>query len=224
MGDKETMHVDCHRNGSGLTRVQVDYPSNSHKKREEQKEERRVTKVVTGKVSRQKKPFGKKMMDTFIGDSIGNVGSYVLYDVLIPAAKSMLYDMVKGSFEMALFGEKQGSRTKRDGGKSYVSYNSISSSRDRVDRSRQSEPRNRNRHIIDDIVVATRGEAEEVLSTLVDLCIDYDEATVGDLYDLVGITRHYTDNKYGWTDLRSASVTRVRDGYLINLPKTILLD
>ena len=82
----------------------------------------------------------------------------------------------------------------------------------------------RARHDFDEIILETRGEAEEVLSHLVDLTIDYQQATVADLYDLVGITSNFTDNKYGWTDLRSASVTRVRDGYLINLPRTQILD
>mgnify|MGYP006874877087 FL=1 len=48
--------------------------------------------------------------------------------------------------------------------------------------------------------------------------------SVADLYDLVGITGKVTDNNFGWTDLRNASVTRDRDGYLINLPRAIALD
>ena len=49
-------------------------------------------------------------------------------------------------------------------------------------------------------------------------------ATVADLYELVGVTGEYTDNKYGWDSLGSASVTRVRGGYLVDLPRTRLLD
>ena len=40
-----------------------------------------------------------------------------------------------------------------------------------------------------------------------------------DLYDLVGINGSYTDNKYGWTHLRSTDVQRVRDGYLLKTAK-----
>ena len=51
----------------------------------------------------------------------------------------------------------------------------------------------------------------------------YGMVSVADFYDLVGLQCNYTDNKYGWTDIRNASVVRVRDndgnGYLIKLPK-----
>ena len=47
----------------------------------------------------------------------------------------------------------------------------------------------------------------------------YDIVSVADLYDLVGKTCNYTDNKYGWTNLRNAEPVRVRDGWLLKLPK-----
>ena len=214
----------------GLTRVGVEYPSNSHshKSYEQKPEEKKVVKkVIKGKVIRTKKPFGKRLFETFIGDNISGVAGYVVHDVLIPAAKSMIYDMVKGSFEMALFGERQGSRTTRDGGRSRVNYGGFSSIKDtdRFDRvgRRDRDPISRARHNFDDIALETRAEAEEVLSCLVDLCIDYDQATVADLYDLVGITAEFTDDKYGWRDLRKAYVVRGRDGFKLDLPRTIQL-
>ena len=47
---------------------------------------------------------------------------------------------------------------------------------------------------------------------------------IADLYDLVGMDSNYTDNRYGWTNLRSAQVVRVRDGYLLKLPKALPLN
>ena len=75
-----------------------------------------------------------------------------------------------------------------------------------------------------DLIFESRGEAEEVLTNLLDLIADYGVASVADLYDLVGITGPFTDNKYGWTDLRTASVSRTREGYIINLPKAVAID
>ena len=75
-----------------------------------------------------------------------------------------------------------------------------------------------------DIVLDNRGEAEEILSQLVDLTIDYGAASVSDLYYMVGIASNHTDQKWGWKDLSSAYVARVRDGYMLKLPKTILID
>jgi hypothetical protein len=208
------------------------FPSNSKNsknKPENSPKDKKVKKVVTGAVKKQKRGFGKKMAETFLEDDTKSVGDYIIYDILIPAAKSMRYDTFAGGLEMSLFGEKRSrsNNVRRDGGRSYTSYGSYYRSTDRDrdrDRSRDISRTSRARHDFDDILLETRGEAEEVLSHLVDLTIDYGMATVADLYDLVGITSNFTDNKYGWTNLQNASVSRVRGGYLINLPRTQPLD
>lgn len=51
----------------------------------------------------------------------------------------------------------------------------------------------------------------------------YGMVSVADLYDLVGITGNYTDNKYGWTNIRNAEPVHVRDGYMLRLPKVTSL-
>ena len=51
----------------------------------------------------------------------------------------------------------------------------------------------------------------------------YDAVRVADLYDLVGITGDYTDNKYGWTNIPNARVVRTRDGYKIEMPRALPL-
>lgn len=219
---KEKMKVD--RGGYGTKIIQMDFPSNSHKRKEETKKpEKKVEKVTSGKVVKQKKTLGKKFTETFLGDNIESVSSYIIYDVIIPAAKNMVSDTVSNGIEMLLFGQTRGSRTRRDRGKSYVSYSNYYKDRYR-DRDRQVSQRNRARHNFDDIILESRGEAEEVLSHLVDLTEDYGMASVADLYDLVGVTSNFTDNKYGWDNLSSGRVIPVRGGYLLELPRPIVLD
>ena len=75
-----------------------------------------------------------------------------------------------------------------------------------------------------DIGADSREEADEVLARMDELLTDYKMVSVADFYDLVGITGKTTDNRYGWTDLRSASVIRDRDGYLIKLPRAEALE
>lgn len=205
--------------------LKVEYPSNSHKSKEEL-ESKKIEKIVKGKVVKKRKNFFEKTAEVFIGEDVDNVGSYILYDVLIPAAKNTLSDMVGTGIEMLLFGEaKRGSRTSRDKGKSYVSYSSYYDRREPIrDQKRVPSRQNSSRHNFDDIILDNRGEAEEVLSRLLDLIEDYEVATVADLYDLVGITSEFTDNKWGWTNLNTATVNRVRDGYLISLPRPMVLD
>lgn len=204
------------------------YPSNSNKSKEETKKEeptKKVEKVIKGKVKKQKKSFGKKMMETFIGDDIPDVGAYILHDVLVPAAKNLAVEIVEGikvNIEIALFGEKR-SRSYRDKSRTYVSYDKYGKD-DRRDGRRDMSSRDRATHNFDDIILESRGEAEEVLDRLIDLIQDYGQASVSDLYDLVGITGTFADNKYGWTDLRSATTTRGREGYVLKLPKPRVID
>lgn len=219
---KEKMKVD--RGGYGTEIIQMDFPSNSHKSKDKTKKpEKKVEKVTSGKVVKQKKTLGKKFAETFLGDNIESVSSYIIYDIIIPAAKNMISDTVSNGIEMLLFGQTRGSRTRRDRGKSYVSYSNYYKDRDRY-RDRQISQRNRARHNFDDIILESRGEAEEVLSHLVDLTEDYGMASVADLYDLVGVTSNFTDNKYGWDNLSSGRVVPVRGGYLLELPRPIVLD
>ena len=75
----------------------------------------------------------------------------------------------------------------------------------------------------DDIILESRVDAEDVISRMKEIIETYGFVRVTDLYDLVGITGDYTDNKYGWTNIRGAEPVRVRDGYMLKLPKAVPL-
>ena len=198
--------------------MDMDYKPNSHKYKEEQKnvpaERKKVEKVVKGKVKTKKKGELSKFKDMFISEDVSDVKSYIFMDVLIPAAKKAISDIVRDGIDMILYGNTH--RRSSSSGASYVSYRSYSD-RDRRDDRRES--RTRTGYSYDDIVLEDRGEAEEVLERMTELIDTYDVVSVADLYDLVGKPGNYTDNKYGWTNLRNAEPIRVRDGYLLKLPK-----
>lgn len=203
------------------------FEGNSHSSKRREKEEReKVEKVVSGKVVAKKKSGIRKFADTFINEDIENVKSYVIGEVLIPAMKKALSDIITNATDMLLYtpGERKYKNTSYSrGGVTRVSYDRYSD--DRRDRRDDRMSRGRiNDYDIDTIVVDNRGEALSVLERLDDLIEAYGIARVADFYDLVGITGSYTDNKYGWTDLRSADVIRVRDGYKFKLPRAIPID
>lgn len=198
--------------------MDMDYKPNSHKYKEEQKnvpaERKKVEKVVKGKVKTKKKGELSKFKDMFISEDVSDVKSYIFMDVLIPAAKKAISDIVRDGIDMILYGNTH--RRSISSGASYVSYRSYS---DRDRRDDRHESRTRTGYSYDDIVLEDRGEAEEVLERMTELIDTYDVVSVADLYDLVGKPCNYTDNKYGWTNLRNAEPIRVRDGYLLKLPK-----
>lgn len=211
-----------------LVITREDYPSNSHTSKEQAKEvrEKKVEKVVKGKVVKRKRSLGRRMSETFLEEDGRSVAQYILYDVLIPAAKDTLSDLVKSGIEMLLYGEggSRGRDTYRDRGRSYsrshVSYNRMYGNNDRrLDPPR--ERRNRARHEFDDIILETREEAKRVLDELKDLVDQYGWASVEDFYDTIGMDANYTDCRWGWTDLRSAYIERVRGGgWCVRLPRT----
>ena len=57
-----------------------------------------------------------------------------------------------------------------------------------------------------------------------DIIARYDYVRVLDLYDMAELTAPFTANRYGWTNLKNAYVDRVRDGYIIRLPRAMPLD
>jgi len=201
----------------------IDFPGNSTTQKPEKE---RPSAVVTGKVRRKKKSLTEKFSETFFGDDTTSVMDYLFHDVLVPALKNTISDMVSGGIEMLLFGQKRDKGVRRDSGRSYVSYASYAGAqRETRGRERPSLARTtRANYTFDDIIFGSREEAENVLSVLVDLTIQYDNASVSDFYDLCNIDAEYTDHKYGWTTLRDAVVERAREGFIIRLPVALPLD
>ncbi len=196
------------------------YPSNSKKSR--QTEDKHIEPVVQAKV--KKKSFGKKLAGSIVSEESSKSGvmDYILYDVLIPAAKSTISDMVTGGIEMLLFGEKRSSnsRVSRNRGTSYVNYNGYSRGDARRDRPRRDS---RTRVWSDDIFFDTRGQGEQVIDRMIDMADQFDYVSVADLYSLVGVDSQYTDNNYGWTlnMVTKATIQRTRDGYVLDIPQAI---
>ena len=192
------------------------YPSNSHKAREEVAE-KKVEKVVSGKTSTKKKSGMRKLSDTFLSEDVSNVKSYICSEVLLPAAKKLVSDIVTNGTNMLLYGEIKNKK----GNSSKVSYSRYYDDRSRDYRS----PVVRNNFDYDEIIFETRGDAEAVLDAMYDILNQYKVVSVAELYDLASITTHnYTCNNYGWVDLRGSSVVRVRDGYILKLPRALAID
>lgn len=207
--------------------LKKEFPANNYaskNKEEETDGRKKVEKVVTSGVITKKPSAFKRFKEAFFGEDIGSVGDYILYDVLIPAIRDTLEDMVNNGLHMLLTGDSRG-RRRNEGRSTYVSYNSYSRGRgsDSRDRDRDRGYRSRRSNDIQEIICEDRGEAEQVIDELVEYVDRYGQATVADLYDLVGITTSITDNNWGWESLNTARVDRVSGGYLINLPKPISL-
>lgn len=205
---------------------EFDYKSNSNKsKKEEVKlEEPRVEKIVTGKVLTKKKSGLAKFTDEFISEDAKNIKTYVFGEVLIPAIKKAISDIVTDGIDMILYGGGGGGRGNRRSTADKVSYRNYYDDRRGGRPSDRLNPGYSNSYSYDEIILGSRGEAEDVLARMDELMETYGLVRVADLKDLVGITGSYTDNKYGWTNIRNAQIVHVRDGWQIKMPRAVTID
>lgn len=199
---------------------EFDYKPNSHKAKSEQRldEKKSIEKVVRGTVKTKPKSGLSRVTGEVISGEVSNLKRYAWEEVLLPSFKKAVSDIVKDGIDMLMYGETRGRRSS-SGSSSYVSYRDYSRRDD--DRRDRGTYRTRSGYAPDDIIVETRGEAEDVLTRMDELIETYGMVSVADLYDLIGKTCQYTDNKYGWTNIRNAEPIRVRDGWMLKLPKAL---
>lgn len=192
------------------------YQSNSHKSKAEANEstEKKIEKVIAGNAKVKKKSDSHKLADIFVAKDKAEVMDYLWGDVMVPGIKKILWEIVTGAFDMILFGGN--GRAKKNTNAGYVSYNNYSNGRGEPSRDNQS--RARTRYSYGELVLETRGDAEDVMDRLNEAIQEYGMATVADMYDAAGLSCNYTDNKYGWRNLRDAQIVRVRDGYMLKMP------
>jgi len=200
-----------------------EYKPNSHKSKEPQGRlpEKRAEKVISGTARVKKKSEFKKIAGEIISEDIHSVKSHIVFDVLVPALKGAISDVFTKGIDMLLYGETGHGRKSKASKVAFTNY----SDRDRDYYNRRNYNAYRpSGYDYDDIVLDTAGEAQDVLFSMEEMIESYGVVSVGDFYDLVDYQGNYTDNKYGWTDLRGAKVIRVRDGYVIKLPRALPID
>lgn len=205
----------------------MDYQSNSHKNKAQgekpSKEDKKIEKIVTGEVVEKKKNIGRKFKDIFFGGDFKTAAGYVAGDIILPSLRNMFADAAKGAVDRVIFGESAYSRRRVHEMRPRVSYNNPIRRDPRDSRTvylpdQPPHPYRQNRREANDIIIGNREEAEAVVERLIDIVDQYDEATLADLYELLGLPHNHVDQKWGWTFLKNAEVRQTRDGYLLDLP------
>lgn len=206
-----------------------DYRPNSNRFKESKRNEiskndvpqKKVEKVITGTARVKKKSKIDGFMSNFISEDAKSVKSYVFGEVLIPAIKKAISDIVTDGIDIILYGEsRKGSRRSNAGNVSYRSYYD-----DRRPRMNERQALTTPGCFCDEIILDRRGDAEDVLARLDEIMDTYGLVRVSDLYELVGMSCDFTYNNYGWTNIVNATIQRTRDGgYAIKMPRAIPID
>ena len=200
------------------------YPSNSLTERKAMNQPKKtkrekIAKVTSGKVSLQKEPLGVKIKKMFLPGDVKDIKSYALNQVIIPGVKNGVLSLL----ELAFFGEVR--RRISGGSPNRTNYSYISSNNVPIQTRAQSvSQRDRATHNFQNILFTDCQDAENVISTLLDLIDRYGQATVADFYDAAGFEAEWTDDHYGWKSFQKLEARRVRDGYVIDVQPPIYLE
>lgn len=168
-----------------------------------------------------KTPLGVRLRQAFTNDDARSVGDYLLFDVAVPAIKATIFDLIQGGASRALFGQGMSTRQPTRGG-SNINYNQISRGQGVGQSVNTTQPqmsaRDRATFNFEGIVFPTRVGAERALTVLIETIELYQVVGVADLYDLVGITPSFADDKWGWFNLQGADIVPVRTGFVLDMP------
>lgn len=233
----------------------MDFPGNSHTSRivgndgeagtpeaDGVSTPKKVEKVVQGKVITRKKPLGVRFKEMFASGNGDSFAEHLVENVVVPMIKDIILSVItqtaegfKQGLEERLFeGQPRPSRRSSysDGRPPSVAYHRMSSSSTTMRRdsgTRPPAPRViRRSNVVEDIILASREDGDAVREELEAMIDSVGHCTLGDLYDLVGITPKSTDEGWGWTDISRSRINRIPGSnppeFLLTMPRPIPIE
>lgn len=194
---------------------------------EKKAEEPRIKPVTSQQTSLKKKPWYKRAGESIFFEDTSTIGGYILRDVVIPAIRDTIYDMVTGGLSMALYSTPKASKAaRRNGGGSIVNYGGYYSGdrtkpkqQERVDKYRtqldiynillEDDPDSGRR--ADQVGYAAMEEIQECVNR-------YGFVTIQDLAVALNIGNiPSTMAAWGWTDVSAARVELDRGNWYFRI-------
>lgn len=194
----------------------------------------KVEAITKGVATPAKKSFGAKLKETFIADDARDVGEYIMWDIVIPAIKMTIYNVVVGSAGRIFLGNSQppAGLSRRDGvtridrDRPSFSYSTVSTARAEAKRTPAmlTAPKSNNYDILD-FEYDDRQKLEQAFDEMVNALDEYGRLTLDEYAEILshyfsGIPKmDYTANSWGWRSLSSASIVVSPGGYFLKMPK-----
>jgi len=174
------------------------------------------------------KSLGEKFVDTFMSETVDDVKSWLMVDVIIPGIKNTILDMLGmmffGGGDYSRRGHSRGYDRERVSYNSYYSSDRRSESRSRDRRDRDDGPRRDGKIDYRNIIFRDRRSAEALVDELHRRIEDYNQVSIAEMFDLMEVTGKYTDNNWGWTRKSDIGIRRVSNGYLIDVAEAEALE
>lgn len=198
--------------------------------------EKKVDKIEgLGEVIVKKPSLGSRFKRTFFSGDAKGTAKYVWASIFVPMAQNAFLDAIQQGSERMVIGEVR-SRSSSGTipnllGLGHQAYNKMYQTGPMPSQGmlppqmlQQQQRANRASHNFQEFALATRAAAEVVIDRMYDLLSRDGVVTVADFMDLLGEDADYTMQKWGWVDLRGSQVVRVPQGYLLDLPRPVVLN
>lgn len=198
-----------------------DYTPNSDKSKAADNPEPKPKqeKAVKGEVVIVKPSLGARFKNVFFGGDANTTAQYVLSEVILPAARTLVVDTVTKAVERVIYGDN--SYRPRRPSSSYaprINYNRMSDREDYRPRGFVPGQAPRGNKIFEDVIVGTKEDAEILIERVGDVVDKYSVVTIADVLDILGLDSVHVDNKWGWEYLPTIQVNQVREGWRVTFP------
>lgn len=170
------------------------------------------------------RPATRRFMDYMFAESPKSLAGKVGRDVIVPRLKAGFEETVRSFLSGMLWGNGGSpvnqmikGQTMRVGGMNYSQITpsttglAIQANQSRTGGNYQ------------DIVMPSQQQAEVVLANMFDLLNEYRVVTVANLYELANMSAAISDYNFGWTSLDGARISKVREGFLLELPRPVII-
>lgn len=201
--------------------AQVDMPKNDFNTAKGEPK-KKFDKVVRGKVTLKEQNDIQKIANNFLAEDLKTVKDRIIAEYLIPMLKNGICSIFNSAVSIALWGDDR-SRS------SSTNYSSSSRQRNSYDRyyqdgqSSRSGPSGRPARTLQNLDFEVRCDADDTLNEMYDALRKYKQVSVGDLWDMMGVSNESTDYNYGWYNLDGAYIKGIPGGYRLVLPRPIPL-
>lgn len=187
---------------------------------------KKVEAVIPPGSKRVERPATRRFFDFLFAESPKDLARKVGRDVVVPRLKAGVEEAFNNFLAGMLWGGNsnrpnsmiQGTVLRAGG----TSYSAVSTQAAML-AARGALPVSASTGSYQDLVVPTQQFAETLLANMYDLLNQYRVVAVADLYEAAALTPAPADNSYGWTNLDAARISKVRDGYLLELPRPTLI-
>ena len=166
------------------------------------------------------KPSTKqRLLSAIFAGDFSTTRDKLIYDVAVPMLRDFIAGGLKNAIDMAFYG-------KAGNGRGYTDYTRPSAAKvsysSRASAMQTETPRDR--EIERNLSFQSREDAYAIIDKMQELIDLYGQVSVADLCDLTGVDSEFTDNRYGWKDLRNAVVVKRGQKWVLDLPRTRVID